>query len=79
LSFLRDHLVKEALDKAVGPFRPEKTLRSRLKRTVAIAVLALLAVAGFVGIIHYSAPRPAPPGPAAKPAPIEVQLLPPKR
>jgi hypothetical protein len=75
----RDQPIKEALDKTIGPYRPEKTLRSRLRRMAAIAALTLVAVLGFVGIIHYSAPRPGAPAPAAKPRPIEVQLVPARR
>jgi len=75
----RDQHIKEALDKAIGPFRPEKTLRARLTRIAAIAALTMVAVLGFLGIIHYSTPRPAANSPAAKPRPIEIQLVPAKR
>jgi hypothetical protein len=72
----RDHHVKEALDRTVGPYRPEKTARARLKRIAAIATLTLVAVLAFVGIIQVSTPRPATPAPAPKPGKIDVLLVP---
>lgn len=75
----RDQPIKEALDKAIGPFLPEKTARSRMVRIAVVVALAVATVVGFVAIIHYSSPRPKAPPPAAKPRPIEIQLVPGKR
>lgn len=74
----RDQPVKEALDKAVGPFRPEKTLRSRVARIAVVAALTVVTVLAFLGIIQYSSPRPGPAAPAAKQKPVEILLVPAK-
>jgi hypothetical protein len=74
----RNHYVRDALDKAVGPYLPEKTLRSRLTRIAAIAALAFVVFLAFVSIIQYSTPRPAKPPPAAKPGAVEILLVPAK-
>jgi hypothetical protein len=70
----RDHIVKKALDETIGPWRPEKTLRSRLRRIAAVAALAIAAVAAFAFIIDLSAPRPKPA--AAHRKPVAVDILP---
>jgi hypothetical protein len=72
----RDQIVKDALDELIAPYRPEKDPRTRLRRIVVVALLALAAVLGFVGIVHYSAPRGAP---ATERKPIPVELLPPSK
>jgi hypothetical protein len=69
----RDQFIKEALDKAVGPYRPEKTLRSRLARMAMIAVVTIAAVFGLAWMFHYAMKELAPPAP--KPKPISVELL----
>jgi hypothetical protein len=74
----RDQPVKEALDKAIGPVRPERTLRSRIVRIAAVAALTVVTVLAFLGVIQYSSPRPGPAAPAAKPNPIEILLVPAK-
>jgi hypothetical protein len=70
----RDHVVEKALDKAVGPYRPEQTRRSRFRRIAIVVALTLAVVAAFWTILHLSAPnsgaRP------AKPRPVPVELLP---
>lgn len=70
----RDQFIKEALDKAVGRYRPEKTVGSRLARIATIAVVALVAVFGLAWMFHYAMKGLSPP-PAA-PKPITVELLP---
>jgi hypothetical protein len=75
----RDQPVKEALDKAIGPYRPERTVRSRVIRIAAIAALTVVVVLAFLGIIQYSSPRPGQKPPTAKPAAIDIILVPPKR
>lgn len=71
----RDQFIKEALDKTVGRYRPEKRLRSRLVRIAAIAALALVAVLVVAeGILNRSAPKPAPPASAQRP--VSVDILP---
>ncbi len=70
----RDQFIKEALDKAVGPYRPEKTLRSRLARMAMIAVVTIAAVCGLAWMFHYAMKELAPP--ATAPRPITVELLP---
>lgn len=70
----RDHVVKKALDETISAYRPEKTLRSRLRRIATIAALAIAATAAFAFIIDLSAPRPKPA--AANRKPISVDLLP---
>ena len=75
----RDQPVKEALDKAIGPYRPERTPRARVIRIAAIAALTVVVVLAFLGIIQYSTPRPAQKPPAAKPGAIDIILVPPKR
>ena len=74
----RNHYVRDALEKSVGPYLPEKTLRSRLARIAAIAALAFAVFLAFVSIIQYSTPRPAQPSPAAKPGAVEILLVPAK-
>lgn len=74
----RDQPVKEALDKAIGPFRPERTLRARVVRIAVVVALTVATVLAFLGIIQYSSPRPGPAAPAAKPKPIEILLVPAK-
>lgn len=74
----RDQPVKEALDKAIGPFRPERTLRSRVVRIAIVVALTVVTVLAFLGIIQYSSPRPGPAAPAAKPRPVEILLVPAK-
>ena len=54
----RDHFVQKALDKAVGRYRPEKTVRSRIARMAVIAAVALCAFAGFWAALHHSTPKP---------------------
>jgi len=75
----RDQPVKEALDKAIGPFRTERTLGGQLARIAVIVALAVATVLGLLAVIHISSPRPGPAAPAAKPRPIEIQLVPGKR
>jgi hypothetical protein len=70
----RDQFIKEALDKAVGRYRPEKTVRSRLARMAMIAVATIAAVLGLAGMFHYAMKELA--TPAAAPRPITVELLP---
>ena len=74
----RDQPVKEALDKAIGPFRPERTLRARVVRIAVVVALTVATVLTFLGVIQYSSPRPGPAAPAAKPKPIEILLVPAK-
>lgn len=71
----REQAVQEALDRAVGDYRPEKRLRTRLARRALVALVALATMAGFWALLHHSAPRPAPKPVERKPIP--VQLLPP--
>jgi len=73
----RDHHIKKALDETVGPYRPDKSPRSRFRRIAITAALALVALLGFWSILHYSTPRPAPAGAERKP--VAVELLPPRR
>jgi len=70
----RDHIVKKALDEAIGAYRPETTSRARNKRIAVIVALALLVAIGFWVLLHYSSPRTTPA--AAKGKPISVDLLP---
>ena len=70
----RDHFVQKALDKAVGRYRPEKTLRSRIARMAVIAAVAVVVFAGFWAALHHSTPKPAPR--AAERKPIAIELLP---
>ena len=70
----RDHVVKKALDDTIGPYRPEKTLRSRLRRIATVAALAIAAAAAFAFIIDLSAPRPKPA--AANRKPVAVDIVP---
>lgn len=73
----RDHVVKKALEESVGPYRPERSLRARLKRMAIVAVLALLALLAYGSFLHHSTPRPKAP---AERKPIAVELVPaPKR
>ena len=72
----RDQIVKDALDEVIAPYTPEKDPRARRRRIALVAVLALVVVLGFVGIVHISAPRGAP---AAQRKPIAVELLPPAK
>jgi hypothetical protein len=70
----RDQIVKEALDRTVGAYRPEKTLRSRLRRVAIVAALALAAFLGFAAILHHSVLQPAPASTERKP--VSVRILP---
>lgn len=70
----RDQFIKEALDKAVGRYRPERRVRSRLVRIAMIAAFALAAVLGLAGIFHYAMSGIAPSARDRKP--ISVELLP---
>ena len=70
----RDHVVKKALDETIGPYRPEKTRGSRLRRIATMVVLAIAVTAAFAFIIDLSAPRPKPA--AANRKPIAVDILP---
>lgn len=69
----RDQFIKEALDKAVGHYRPEKTIRSRMARVAMIAVVTIAAVFGLAWMFHYAMKELAPPAPKVKP--ISVELL----
>lgn len=71
----RDQAIKDALDKAVPRYRPERTIRSRLARIAMIAVVTVAAVFGLAWMFHYAMKELAPPAP--KPKPISVELLPP--
>ena len=71
----RDQPVQDALEKAVGPYRPEKTLRLRLARVAAIAALALAAFAGFWALFNFATSENDKQRRAQKPIP--VNLLPP--
>lgn len=73
----RDQAVKDALDKTIGPWRPEKTARARFIRVAATAAVSLGVVLGFWVVIHHSTPKPGPPA-AAKPVPVQL-LAPAKR
>jgi hypothetical protein len=68
----RDHAVRKAVEDAVGPYRPEKKLRSRLVRIAMVAALTLATCLGFWAMLHYSSTKHA--KPAAKP--IAIELLP---
>ena len=72
----RDQAIQNALDKAIGKYRPEKTARARLKRIAVIAALTLATVAGFWTALYISTPKPPPQG--AKDKPVSVELLPPQ-
>lgn len=68
----RDHVVKKALDDTIGPWRPDGTPRSRLKRIAAIVALAIAAAALFAFIIDLSAPRPKPAAADRKPVAVDI-------
>ena len=72
----RDQAIKDALDKTVRAYRPEKTRRKRLARIALVAALTVAAVAAFWIVLHFSTPKPAPKG--AKGKPVAVELLPPR-
>ena len=69
----RDHDIRKALDDSVGPYRPEKTRRSRVLRIAAVAALAITASIAFITVVNRSTPRHAP---AVERKPITVELLP---
>ncbi|MBL0141018.1 MAG: hypothetical protein IPP91_02870 [Betaproteobacteria bacterium] len=71
---LRDQIIKEALDKTVGPYQPEKKLRPRLARVATIAVLAVAAALGVVIILNRPASKLHPSGNDRNP--VTVNLLP---
>lgn len=73
----RDHVVKKALDDTIGPWRPDRTPRSRLRRIATIVALAIAATAAFAFIIDLSAPRPRPA--AAHRKPVAVDIVPAQR
>ncbi len=75
----RDHVVKKALDDTIGPYRPEKTRRSRLRRIAAIAVLAIAVSAAFIFIVDQSAPRPKPAAASRKPVAVDIVPAPRER
>ncbi len=69
----RQQIVKEALDKTIGPWRPEPTARGRVRRVLAVVALALAVVVGFWTVLYLSTPKPkAPP----ERRPVAVDLLP---
>jgi hypothetical protein len=67
----RDQVVKDALDKTIGPWRPEATARARRRRILVVVALTLSVVVGFWTILHLSSPHPKPPG-ARKPVAVEL-------
>ncbi len=69
----RGQIVKEALDKTIGQWRPESTRRARVRRVLVVVALALAIVVGFWTVLHLSSPKPRPP---AERKPIAVDLLP---
>ena len=75
----RDHFIKEALDRAVGPYRPEKRLWSRVVRIAAMAALAVAACVAVWSALDHSSPKSAPPGANRKPVSVQILPAPPGR
>jgi hypothetical protein len=71
----RHQIVKEALDKTVGPWRPETTPRARVRRILVVVALALAVVVGFWTVLYLSTPKPRTGG---ERKPVAVELLPPR-
>jgi heme A synthase len=72
----RDQIVKEALDKTIGEWRPEATRRARVRRILVVVALTLAVVVGFWTVLYLSTPKPREPG---ERKPVAVELLPPPR
>lgn len=70
----RAHHIEKALAETVAAYRPEKTLRARLKRIAIVVALTLATVAAFWTVLYLSTPRP--PKPAER-RPVAVEILPP--
>ncbi len=73
----RDQAIKDALDRTVGPWRPEATPRSRRRRILLVAALAVAVTAGFTAVVQVSTPKPAPGTKAG--SPVSVELLAPRK
>lgn len=76
----RDQHIKEALDKAVGPWRPETDARSRRRRIAVVVALTAVVGVAFWTMLYFSSPKhAAKTAPGAKPVPIQLVPVAPKR
>jgi hypothetical protein len=73
----RDQVVKEALDRTIGPWRPEKSRRARIRRVLVVVALTLVSVLGFWAVLHVSSPKGKKP-PQSRPIAVEL-VAPPGR
>lgn len=69
----RDQHIEEALKETVGAWRPERTLRARLRRMAVVAALALATAFAIWTVLDKSGPKPSKPAPRK---PVAVEILP---